>query len=377
MIHRASTLAIMQRNSLLSRLLLKRHNVLPQVVTATYTYHTMIREPEIFLFSAIWNDAKRTSSSNADLTASSTDDEKDFIKSEAPVKTKRRRHWEAMLGELIEYREKYGDTMVPAEFNLNPRLGTWVDTQRQNYKFHLQGKKSNLTVERIELLERQGMVWDVHDLNWETRFQELVQYKHKCGDLNPPQTDEHLVLWTWVFVQRRMYSLRSAGKPNSMSDKRIEALESIGFVFRVHEETWNQRFNELKQHIRDFGDCLVPKKFPQNPVLAKWVEMQRSQYKYLHDGRRSHLTPDRIKQLEEIGFVWNVHKYKWHLKMQELQDFSDMNGHCNVPPKGNRQLATWIRRQKSEYKKMMNGKKAQMDDERVALLRSAALELTM
>ena len=128
MIHRASTLAIMQRNSLLSRLLLKRHNVLPQVVTATYTYHTMIREPEIFLFSAIWNDAKRTSSSNADLTASSTDDEKDFIKSEAPVKTKRRQHWEAMLGELIEYREKYGDTMVPAEFNLNPRLGTWGES---------------------------------------------------------------------------------------------------------------------------------------------------------------------------------------------------------------------------------------------------------
>ncbi len=221
------------------------------------------------------------------------------------------------------------------------------------------------------------MVWDVHDLNWETRFQELIEYKEKFGDLNPPQTEEYLGLWTWVFVQRRRYSLwlRSPGEPDSIIEKRIKALENIGFVFRVHEETWNQRLNELKQYIRDFGDTLVPKKFEQNPVLAKWVEMQRSQYKYLHDGRRSHLTPERIKQLEEIGFVWNVHKYKWNLKMQELREFSVVNGHCNVPPKANRQLATWIRRQKSEYNKFVKGEKAQMDNERVSILRSVGLEL--
>ena len=251
-----------------------------------------------------------------------------------------------------------------------------MDTQRQNFKLHLQNKSSPLTEQRIAKLEQEGMVWDVHDLNWEIRFKELVEYKNKYGNLNPPQNEEYLVLWTWVFVQRRMYSLRSSGRPSSMSEKRIKALESIGFVFRVHEETWNQRFLELKQYIRDFGDCLVPKKFPSNPVLAKWVEMQRSQYKYLHDGRRSHLSPERIQLLEEVGFVWNVHKYKWNLKMQELMEFYEINGHCNVPNKKNRQLATWIRRQKSEYRKFMNGEKAQMDDERVALLKAVGVELS-
>jgi hypothetical protein len=38
---------------------------------------------------------------------------------------KRNAHWEKMLSELIEYREKYGDTLVPAEFSDNPQLGTW------------------------------------------------------------------------------------------------------------------------------------------------------------------------------------------------------------------------------------------------------------
>ena len=33
--------------------------------------------------------------------------------------------WDYMLQQLIQYREKYGDTLVPMEFDPNPKLGTW------------------------------------------------------------------------------------------------------------------------------------------------------------------------------------------------------------------------------------------------------------
>jgi hypothetical protein len=251
-----------------------------------------------------------------------------------------------------------------------------VDTQRQNYKFYQQRKKSLLTEERISMLEREGMIWDVHENNWETRYQELVAYKSKHGDCNPPQAEEYAELWTWVFVQRRMYSIRSAGQPSSMSDKRIEALEKLDFVFNMHEAIWNQRILELKEYKRNFGDCLVPKTFLPNPTLAKWVDQQRTQYKYLQDGQRSHLTTERIKLLEYVGFVWNVHRYRWNIRLQELELFFEMNGHTKVPSKGNNNtLVNWIRRQKSEYNKYVNGEKAQLDEERVLLLRSAGLAL--
>jgi hypothetical protein len=96
-------------------------------------------------------------------------------------------------------------------------------------------------------LEKEGMVWDVHDLNWEKRYQELVDYKKRFGDCNPSLSGENSELSSWVFVQRRMYSLKLAGKPNSMSDERIKALQDIGFIFNLHEESWNKRFNELKE----------------------------------------------------------------------------------------------------------------------------------
>ena len=244
-----------------------------------------------------------------------------------------------------------------------------VDKQRTNYN------RSILSEEKIEILEKEGFVWNVHDLNWETRYQELVEYNNKHGDCNPPQTEEYYDLWSWVFVQRRTFSMREAGKPNALSDKRIEALNRIGFVFSLHEELWSQRFNELKDYKRNFGNCLVPKNWEQNRQLSKWVEIQRFQHKKLQDGQHSHLSSERIKQLDDIGFVWNIHKLKWNMKLEELREFFEMNGHCKVPKKYNKTLVNWMRRQRSEYKKFVRGEKAQMDDERVKLLRGAGLDL--
>jgi len=318
-----------------------------------------------------------SSESGDDVMGMKQTDTSSSIQQKSRLSTKRNAQWDKMLSELIEYREKYGDTLVPVEFADNPQLGSWVDTQRQNYKLYMQGKKSSLNEERIQSLEKEGMVWDVHDLLWEKRYQELVEYKNKFGDCNPSHSGEYSELWSWVFVQRRMYSLKLAGRNSSMSDKRIEALESIGFIFNLHEDVWNKRFNELKEYRSIYGDCLVPKLFPSNPALAKWVDQQRTQYKHLQDGRHSHLSPDRMQQLEDIGFVWNVHRHKWNIKYDELQSFYELNGHTNVPKKGNNKpLVRWIKRQRNEFEKYLNGEKSQMDEERIQLLRRAGLVMS-
>lgn len=67
--------------------------------------------------------------------------------------------WLKMLGELSDYRKENGDSLVPMEYDTNPKLGTWIDTQRQQYKYFNNKEKSSLTPERIELLEKEGMVW--------------------------------------------------------------------------------------------------------------------------------------------------------------------------------------------------------------------------
>ena len=67
--------------------------------------------------------------------------------------------WYKMLGELSGYRKEDGDSLVPMEDDINQKLGTWIDTQRQQYKYFKNKEKSSRTPERIELLEKEGMVW--------------------------------------------------------------------------------------------------------------------------------------------------------------------------------------------------------------------------
>jgi hypothetical protein len=42
--------------------------------------------------------------------------------------------WDAMFARLVQYKEKHGDCLVPKRYADDPKLGTWVETQRVQYK---------------------------------------------------------------------------------------------------------------------------------------------------------------------------------------------------------------------------------------------------
>uniref|UniRef100_A0A7S2U4X3 Helicase-associated domain-containing protein n=1 Tax=Attheya septentrionalis TaxID=420275 RepID=A0A7S2U4X3_9STRA len=67
--------------------------------------------------------------------------------------------WQTRYAQLSEYRETYGDCLVPQRFHPNPQLGFWVNTQRRHYKLMKEGKKSCMTQERIQMLEASGFIW--------------------------------------------------------------------------------------------------------------------------------------------------------------------------------------------------------------------------
>lgn len=67
--------------------------------------------------------------------------------------------WEQRYAELCDYKDKYGDCLVPQRYPGNHQLGTWICTQRNEYKKLLEGAPSAMTEGRIKLLERIGFVW--------------------------------------------------------------------------------------------------------------------------------------------------------------------------------------------------------------------------
>jgi hypothetical protein len=137
------------------------------------------------------------------------------------------------LSELADYRKIHGHCNVPQNYSENAKLGTWVGTQRTQYKLHLEGKTSHMTNFRIQDLESVGFEWGVLISAWEGRLSELADYRKIHAHCNvPTRCTENAKLGNWVGTQRTQYRFYQEGKPSLMTSSRIQALESLGFEWK-------------------------------------------------------------------------------------------------------------------------------------------------
>ena len=51
--------------------------------------------------------------------------------------------------------------MVPQKYPPDPKLGIWVNKQREEFKFRMEGKRSSMTDEKVAALELVGFEWYV------------------------------------------------------------------------------------------------------------------------------------------------------------------------------------------------------------------------
>lgn len=149
--------------------------------------------------------------------------------------------------------------------------------------------------------------------------------------------------------------------------------ESTTALIRIHpyqNERWMDKYNEILNYLKIHGHCNVPHIYSDNPALGQWVKRQRHQYRLYSRGDHSHLNADRIKLLEDRGFVWDSHGSAWEEKYEELKEFKRTQGHCTVPCryKGNPKLSTWIKRQRRQYRLFVAGKQSTITTTRIAKL---------
>mmetsp|Transcript_780 Transcript_780/g.1853 ORF Transcript_780/g.1853 Transcript_780/m.1853 type:complete len:193 (-) Transcript_780:62-640(-) len=86
------------------------------------------------------------------------------------------------------------------------------------------------------------------------------------------------------------------------------------------------------------------------------------------------MNDDRIRQLEELGFVWALRSgpdSSWRKKISELEDFRAHHGHCSVPMlyRGNVRLGEWAASIREAYRlRQQEGKLQHLEDDKVAEL---------
>lgn len=94
--------------------------------------------------------------------------------------------WEIMFSRLLIYKEKHGNCLVPNRYKEDTKLGSWVSTQRRQYKAFETGKINATTLpqDRIDRLEAIGFVWETSDprrVEWDIRYKQLCEFRRKYG----------------------------------------------------------------------------------------------------------------------------------------------------------------------------------------------------
>ena len=236
--------------------------------------------------------------------------------------------WEKKYDELVAYREKNGNCNVPQK---QGALGIWVNNQRAKYK------KGKLSPESTAQLDAIGFNWGTHRnkpdaVKWKERYDELVTYREKNGDFNVPQKQGALGIW--VNNQRTKY------KKGKLSPGRASLLEAIGFNWGIDSAQWEERYDELVTYREKNGNCNVPRK---QGALGIWVNNQRTAHS------KGKLSQVRTSQLESIRFKWGTAE-RWEERFDELVDYKEKNGNCNVPVKQGA-LGKWVSSQRTSYSK--------------------------
>eukprot|EP00978_Attheya_sp_CCMP212_P048317 scaffold503699_cov71-Attheya_sp.AAC.2 len=140
------------------------------------------------------------------------------------------------------------------------------------------------------------------------------------------------------------------------------------------EIKWNEKLEQLVLFKEQFGHCNVRVRATKRnggcpedeycPLLGGWVMDLRTMHRLLRQGKQSSMTPDRIRQLDNIGFQWTIQKTQpltFEERFEQLKEYNDAHGHCNVPQKCKDSplgLGDFVLTQRRIYKSVMSGEPA-------------------
>ena len=136
---------------------------------------------------------------------------------------------------------------------------------------------------------------------------------------------------------------------------------------------WADRVRELMKYRDDNGHCNVPQR---QSSLGIWVNTQRAEFKKFGSAKASHMTTQRIKILNHIGFVWDASDKiggskrddeGWMRMFEQLMEYKEQHGDCLVPNKyeDNPKLGRWVATQRQLYQNTKKGKTTRMTEERI------------
>ncbi|WP_430336148.1 helicase associated domain-containing protein [Rhodococcus sp. ACT016] len=225
--------------------------------------------------------------------------------------------WVAGIEHIEQYVTEQGHARVPSAWVCEDgfRLGRWASGRRSERRHNAPA----LTSDRIAQLDDLGFDWGTadtrpkrHSDQWDAGIDHLAQFIAEHGHARVPNgwtSTDGFHLGVWVTNKRADFH---HGRPSLTSD-RIDTLDTLGFhwgtagtktfpVVSRPPTQWDNAVHHLTQFVADHGHARVPQKWvsPDGFKLGAWAGRRR------HERRAGTptLTPERIAQLDNLGFEW-------------------------------------------------------------------------
>ncbi len=207
---------------------------------------------------------------------------------------------------LKAYQEEHGNIDVPTNYEKDGiKLGQWLVYQRVAYN----GKGTyKITEDRIKLLEKLGMKWNLHDKKWNDYYQLLTEYQKEHGNIDVPMSYEKngMKLGKWLVTQRTAYKGIGTYK---RTGKRIQLLEKLGMNWQIYDKQWNDYYERLKEYQEEHGNIDVPRSYEKDGInLGIWLSHQRQAYK---GQKPCVITKNQIRLLNELNIDWSIQDTKF------------------------------------------------------------------
>ena len=249
------------------------------------------------------------------------------------------------------------------------------EEKEEDKKIVLDDASFYLEIENIDIYEELRYVLDRLTMTWNDKYELAKTYYELHGDLLIPDSfktingisynEKGLSLGTWIRTQRQNL------KKGTLSEERIEKLESIGMVWTATlapDEQWDKMYELAKTYYESHGNLLIPNKFKTiNGIhkddnglsLGDWISKQRQNYK------KGALSQERIEKLESIGMVWTATlapDEQWNIMYELAKAYHESHGDLFIPDsfktingisyneKG-LSLGKWISKQRQNLKK--------------------------
>lgn len=189
-------------------------------------------------------------------------------------------------------------------------LQRWIDHQNACRRRNQLGQSTDLTDERVTVLNRVGFPWKLkNDERWERRFDELVAYHKRHGNCRVPRGTPGL--GEWVNNMRKVRARAGRGDGGAaaasgarcLTPEREARLDAIGFEWNLKD--WDGKFDRLRKFAEERGHCDV-RLGDGDRALFKWVAYQRKRYRDREGGKKNAITDEQIEKLEGVGFQWKA-----------------------------------------------------------------------